>query len=170
MSKIVSPFDLDETFFNRNQFYGWDFSWYAIDSVNSIAQFTSGHLPIPTRVFFRKAEYEKVNSFFESLPFICNSWLSPAYKKIENRSVNGFATILNEAQRGISMFEEPTNSNRNFYHLCAVPEIYLKFEDLPEEIQNYLNFFKIDSIKFSDTEKISVTDYFICDLTPQVCQ
>ena len=164
MNKIISPFELDETFFQRNQFYGWDFSWYAVDSVGEIAKFTSGHLPIPEKIFSSKSEYEKVDRFFDNLPIICKSRLSPAYERIKNHSLNGFATILEESRRGIFTFEEPSDF-KDYYHLCAIPEIRLKLEEPPKEIQNYINFFKIDSIKFCETEQINILDFFECDLT-----
>lgn len=152
----------EEGIFHRGFFYGIDFSWYAIDSTDSIAIFTSGHNPIPRKVFNNKLDYLKIDNFMGELPTICNSSLSSKYKK----SIGDYSLSLKEGKLGLYCFEEQTNWTYK-YDLVSLPSKELKLSDLPKEIQDYLGLFRIEKIKFDKIEEINILDFFECDLTPQ---
>ncbi len=155
--------------FKRKDYYGSDFIWFAVDNSGCIAQFTSGFNPIPEKIFQDKLKYEMTEKYFQNLPAIIKSYLSPKYEKIKNRSLNNFADCLEDARRGLFIFEESVNTKYD-YDLNSLPEEKLKILELPKDIQNYLNSFVFNSIKFSEIEGINVLDYFTCDLTPQDCK
>lgn len=157
-----SPYEFDEMLFQRNQFYGTNFTFYLIDSVNSIAVFSSGHYPIPKDVFRDKSEYLKVDDYMQNLPRLCNSFLSPKYKRL----AGDYSLALLEANRGLYSFDEENNWTYN-YDLYALPNKELKLTNLPKEIEKYLSSFKIEKVKFAELQEIDILDYFECDLTPQ---
>lgn len=169
MTNINSPFELDENFFQRKQFYGWDFSWYAVDSIGSIGQFTSGYAAIPERIFYDKAEYVKIDDYFQNLPFVTKSSLSRKFENIKHLSPNVFATPLKDATRGLYVFEEKLDRS-NYYELCAIPDDELKIEKLPKEIQDYLSSFTIETIQFNKTIELSILGFFECDISRQNCK
>jgi hypothetical protein len=158
-----SPFELDEEFFQRNQFYGWDFYWYAVDSEGSIAQLSSGYAPIPERVFLDKTEYIEINDYFQNLPPITKSYLSSRFQEIKNQSPDGYLTALEDAKRGLYVFEEKSDWSNN-YEICALPEKELKLCNLPAEVQKFLNPLTIETVKFREVEEINVLHYFKCDI------
>lgn len=157
-----SPYENDEIPFERNQFYGTNFDFFIVDSTNSIAKFNSGYYPIPKDVFRSKSEYLKVDTFMEKLPLICNSYLSPKYKG----AAGYYSSYLLEAKKGLFSFEEQNNWT-NIYDLFAIPSLELKVFDLPQEIRDFLNQFKIDNLRFREVKEINILEYFECDLTPE---
>lgn len=155
-------YGLDEKSFRRNYFYGIDFSWYAIDSTDSIAIFTSGHNPIPRQVFNNNIDYLKVDNFMGKLPIICNSSLSSKYKN----SIGNYSSSLQEGKRGLYCYEEQSNWTYK-YDLVSLPSKELKLLDLPKDIRDYLAVFRIEKITFHEIEEIDILEFFECDLTPQ---
>jgi len=55
---------------------GWEFDWYAVDSIGCVALFASGHAAVPGLIFEDESKYLKVINYFENLPDTTNARLS----------------------------------------------------------------------------------------------
>jgi len=148
--------------FKRESFIGFDFFWYAVDSVGAVAQFETGYAPIPEKVFSNEQEYKIIDEYLSNLPNKTNTYLSPKYEKLKKRSLNQFQTFL-EDRRGLYLFADDLHEHPNGtdeYELIVLPELELKVFDLPQKIQDYLAQFVFDNIIFKEVRKIKIANYF----------
>jgi len=150
--------------FQRKDYIGFDFAWYAVDSVGSVAQFETGYAPIPEKVYLDEQEYKIVDKYFSNLPNFTKTYLSPKYEKLKHRSLNQLQSLL-EDRNGLYLFmddlqENPNGTNK--YELFVIPEQELKVFGLPQNIQNYLAQFVFENLIFREVETIKITNYFDC--------
>ena len=168
--KQPEVYKIEEMSFDRDSFYGVDFKWFAVDSTGAIAQFTTGHSPIPKKVFSDKESFDQANNFFENLPNRTKAKLTTKYEKYLTPSKVGFTSPLVEAKRGLFIFEEFSEIRNEKiyttynpeYELYAFPLKKLNIHDLTPEIQMFLSSFVID-IEFSQNSIIDVRNYFECE-------
>src|SRR5688572_24942196 len=139
--------------FVRKAYYGLIVTWYLVDETGAIAQIESGENPIPKIVFADESNYNKLNEYFENLPSITNSFLSPKKEAEKSHSLNGFALLLNEAVKGVYVFYEQERTNN--YDLYAIPEKELKADSLPAEIQELLKPYHLE-LSFRETETLNI--------------
>jgi hypothetical protein len=140
--------------------FGWEFDWYAVDSIGAIALFVCGFTVVPNLIFEDEVKYLKIISYFENLPFFAKAHLSSGYESKKSKSLNGFANQILEAERGIYVFYDKDYSS--VYELIAVPEYCINVLVLPDEIQNLLQPLTFNNINFSEIESLDIRKFFEC--------
>jgi hypothetical protein len=147
--------------FKRKNFYGLDLNWFAVDSDNCIAQFTSGLSVIPKVIFEDQQNYESVSTYFQNLPEHCPSLLSEFAASLQNKGVADFSIDLMEARKGIFIYGEETYSS--VYHLHALPTKPIKLESLEGSFQKYLERCRIAKFSFLGSKEIDISKKFVCE-------
>ena len=146
--------------FERKNFYGLIFHWYAVDANDCIAKFISGFGIIPKRVFADEEIYKNVDDYFEDLLPERGHTLSTFAESMRRRSLAKDNSIWNEADKGLFIYDE-----RNYgpnYDLLSLPKNPLRFSQQPEIIKSFLSEFIIPKITFTGKTQINPEIHFEC--------
>lgn len=125
-----------------------DFDWFAIDSQNSIALFTTaGEGQILQNTFRDLDAYLKVLDLFNNLPSIGNAEILEKEGTVDDWRVM--------AERGLYGFDFriprlPPRQGCGYY-LVARPERALHIEDIPVWAQEWLEGLRIESVNFQSS-------------------
>lgn len=123
---------------------------------------------IPDDIFRNKAEYNRVDEFFESLPKRTAGHLSPLILAQQNvsrsrcyvpQSPNSEPYIL-DAEKGLFSFDEESMPTPIVYKLSAAPLEPLTLRDIPPDIAGFVGRFLIPDIFSLETGEIDVRKWF----------
>lgn len=144
--------------FKRN--IGWEFAWYAVDSIGSVALFSSGFAVVPKIVFGDEKKYLKVVDYFDNLPSSTEASLSIWFESKKHLSGNGFANQILESQKGIFAYYDKYYTD--IYECISVPNHEINIFQLPDFVQDFLKPFTLKDLVFAETESIKILDFFEC--------
>ncbi len=164
--------------FKPNVWYDAGFTWYGVDKTGSIGIFQAGELPIPSKIFTNETAYRELDHFFRELPQTTTAELASGtireIKTVIGKPVD-YSDCLMEASKGLYFIKEINTfleTRKTFwrvekqyldgYYLIAIPNKKLHILDLPEKFRLYLKSCQFP-IDFSETEKIDVVKYLVCD-------
>ncbi|MBS1795227.1 MAG: hypothetical protein JSS81_15325 [Acidobacteria bacterium] len=150
------------TSFSEGEQWVLDLPWYAVDLEGRIGHFTTGGEKLfPPVVAESREDWEVLNNYFENLPAIQegNYIVCPDLRnKLDSRLVpNIFGYIKPSAEmsaRGLFAYDSPPDDNERSYIRVTMPKKELKFDDLPEEIKNILQNFRLSEIDFTQNSLI----------------
>ena len=152
---------------------GNGFIWFGVDEEGNLAEFASETTYVP-EVFFQDVSInKKLIEYFANLPEITSSVL-PENLRLELKELakepqgdESFWKI--RANKGLYIFDEPEilgfkdRNGKCPYELTLAPQMPLKLNDLPKDIQNLLKSYHFENLKFADCQFLDVSKYFYCE-------
>jgi hypothetical protein len=145
--------------FQRSDFYGLDFAWFAVDETGAIAQFTTGFGPMPRQLFLDQTTYEAAADYLSRLESSCISSLTKAAMETQEQGQADYSLFREDAARGLYAYGEGHYGPS--HNLYAIPGAPLRLDALPNMVSRFLTQFRV-GIRFADHETIDVTQHFEC--------
>ena len=132
----------------RVDWYGVDFTWYAVDTDGHVAQFTAGYAPIPTAVFVDETLATKADEYFDTAPETSAAQLARGYRLGASADASAF---LRPARRGLFLFSETGAQGNPTYRLVGTPSKPVLAETLAPNIKRAVTVVRFDLHFFRET-------------------
>lgn len=143
------------------------FVWYGIDEKGHIGEFRAINAYIPEIYFDNPFLNKKISDYFDSLPEITKGKVSPKLLKELKPTPEREEIWAKDSNKGLFIFEELEEiyreGNRNSYELTSFPQKSLSVSELPDFLQNRLNFFQLENLNFKECEFLDISKYFHCE-------
>jgi hypothetical protein len=147
--------------FNREEQWGYDLDWFAVDRKDRLARFTTNGRPLPECVAISKEDWQKTLDYFYGLSAEPDcAAMSPEVPNIvqwrdERAKERYLKDFLNMAARGLYSYDLYDLAKRpRSYIRVAVPKRPRMLSDLPPDIRAIVEQTRLDSICFADTVEI----------------
>jgi hypothetical protein len=146
--------------FAREQFYGVNWFWYAIDCEGYVGIFTSGYSPIPKAIFQgnTRERYERLVRPMYQLAEDKESCLTERKQREQTRGVADYSEQLLDARMGLFVYE----GDENPYELVAYSSEPIHVSELLADTADEISKVCFSNLKFIDTPSIDVENYFEC--------
>jgi hypothetical protein len=155
---------------------GYGFVWYGVDSIGNIAEFCCEESFVPEVFFQNVTKNNKLCEYFETLSnnskAIIPDNLRNELKELAKRNKDWGK----EAERGIFIFDEPSDTSlfeekyltkfafsKNPYELRAIPTEPVNFGNLPKEVQESLQPYHFENVKFNECQFLDVSKHLYCE-------
>lgn len=148
--------------FRRDEFYGLNFDWYAVDADGCVAQLTAGYSPIPYQVFANEQTYNVVWDYFRTAAAATSSRLSSLTAARVAARMGDYSLHLMEARRGLYIYGEESPQGSSWYELEALPDEPVHISGLPESVRAFLLQFRLLNLRFPDCPRLNVEHFFTC--------